>query len=107
MDEQEHQGLSLTEESVIPTPPTDDERLAEQQAASERAAAQMHYLYYQVFIDGDGAKVLEDLHAEFCERGSVDPDNPDPYMTAFREGERAVVLKIIAMMKMGAANPNP
>lgn len=107
MDEQEHQGLSLTEESVMPQPPTDEERLAKQQAASEKAVAQIAYLYYQVFIDGDGKKVLEDLHAAYQERSSVDPDNPDPYLTAFREGERAVVLKIIALMKMGVAGGHP
>lgn len=107
MDEREHEGLSLTEESVIATPPTDEERLAEQQAVSEKAIAQTAYLYYQVFSGGDGAAILQDLHEAYMERGSVDLDNPDPCLTAFREGERGVVLKIIALMKMGATNPNP
>ena len=107
MEEKEHQGLTLTEESVIVPPPTDEERLAKEQEASERIAAQTAFLYYQVFSDGDGAAILEDLHQAYMERGSVDQDNPDPYLTAFREGERGVVLKIISLMKMGAAGGHP
>ncbi len=107
MDEREHEGLSLTEETVVATPPTDEERLANQKAASDKATAQTAYLYYQVFIDGDGKKVLEDMHAAYMERPSVDPNNPDPYLTAFREGERSVVLTIILLMKMGAAAGHP
>lgn len=62
-------------------------------------------LYYQCFTEGAGAGVLEDLHTSYMERSSIDEDNPDPYMTAMREGERAVVLKIMAMMKLGSVTP--
>ncbi len=62
-------------------------------------------LYWHCFSEGAGAGVLEDLHKSYMDRSSFDEDNPDPYLTAFREGERAVVLKIMALMRLGSETP--
>jgi hypothetical protein len=106
MDEREHAGVLVGEETVILPPPSEEEQKERDRKASDKAILKAAHLYYLVFSEGDGAAVLEDLHASYMERGSVDPSKPDPFMTAFREGERAVVLKIIAMMKMGISSPD-
>lgn len=71
----------------------------------EQSLEKIAILYWQCFSGGAGAGVLEDLHRSYMERLSVNEDNPDPYMTAFREGERSVVLKIMALMKKGSETP--
>lgn len=72
----------------------------------DRELREVGVLYYQCFSEGAGAGVLEDLHRSYMDRVSVNEDNPDPYMTAFREGERSVVLKIMALMKLGSETPH-
>jgi hypothetical protein len=57
--------------------------------------------YYNTFSAGDGSVVLEDLHRSYMDRCSLDEYNPDPQATAFREGQRSVVLLIKALMAQG------
>ena len=71
----------------------------------DRELRKVGQLYYQCFSEGAGAGVLEDLTRSYMERSSVDEDNPDPVMIAFREGERSVVLKIMALMRTGFETP--
>ena len=52
--------------------------------------------YYNAFSSGDGAVVLGDLY-----RCSHDEYDPDPQQTAFREGQRSVVIMIKALMAEG------
>ncbi len=107
MDEREHEGLSSDEASYTQPELTDEEIHEENREAHQRAASRITYLYYQLFSLGDGAEVLEDMCQAYMERSSVDVDNPDPYLTAFCEGQRSVVLQIINFMKMGAAGVSP
>ena len=54
--------------------------------------------YCGVFSSGSGAKVLRDLMLEFhFVAGTHIPG--DPYETAFREGERNVILYILSKME--------
>ena len=62
-------------------------------------------LYFHCFSEGAGASVLEDLHRSYMDRSSFDEANPDPFLTVFAEGERAVVLKIMALMRLGSETP--
>jgi hypothetical protein len=48
--------------------------------------------YYNTFSAGDGSVVLEDLHRSYMDRCKA---------TAFREGQRSVVLLIKALMAQG------
>ena len=57
--------------------------------------------YYNTFSGGDGGVVLEDMHRSYMDRCSLDEYAPDPNMTAFREGQRSVVLVIKALMAQG------
>lgn len=53
--------------------------------------------YAFLFGETDGDTVLEDLRARFhCHAPTF---SPDPYETAFREGQRSVVLFIENMME--------
>ena len=61
----------------------------------------MARVYYNTFSGGDGAVALEDMHRSYMDRCSLDEYNPDPQMTAFREGQRSVVLVIQALMAQG------
>ena len=54
--------------------------------------------YRQTFGTQSGRRVLQDLRTSFSKRVSY--TKGDPYDTAFREGERNVVLKIESMLKM-------
>jgi hypothetical protein len=48
-------------------------------------------LYKQVFTSDQGEQLLEDLGVRFCENSST--FSPDPYETAYREGQRTVMLR--------------
>lgn len=61
--------------------------------------------YYNTFSQGEGAIVLGDLYASFMDRCSHDETDPDPHQTAFREGQRSVVILIKALMAEGMLNP--
>ena len=54
-------------------------------------------LYQLVFDTEDGDKVLEDLGLRFCEQSST--FSTDPCETAYREGQRTVVLFIRSMLR--------
>jgi len=54
-------------------------------------------LYKLVFDTEDGDKVLEDLGLRFCEQSST--FSTDPCETAYREGQRTVVLFIRSMLR--------
>ena len=53
-------------------------------------------LYKEVFTSVQGERVLEDLGVRFCEHSST--FSVDPNETAYREGQRTVVLFIKAML---------
>jgi len=55
--------------------------------------------YLNVFTSPAGERILEDLRVSYGEKGSFDPENPDPLLTAFREGQRSHYLKILFMME--------
>lgn len=52
--------------------------------------------YRQCFTSPAGEKVLEDLDVSYGNRTSF---SSDPYATAYKEGQRSVLLRINAMMK--------
>ena len=54
-------------------------------------------LYKLVFDTEDGDMVLEDLGLRFCEQSST--FSSDPCETAYREGQRTVVLFIRSMLR--------
>ncbi len=54
-------------------------------------------LYKQVFTSDQGEQLLEDLGVRFCENSST--FSPDPHETAYREGQRTVVLFIKSMLR--------
>ena len=54
-------------------------------------------LYKLVFDSEDGDKVLHDLSLRFCEQSSTFSN--DPCETAYREGQRTVVLFIRSMLR--------
>jgi hypothetical protein len=54
-------------------------------------------LYKEVFTSAQGEQVLEDLGLRFCEHSST--FSPDPNETAYREGQRTVVLFIKSMLR--------
>ncbi len=116
MSEKEHSTVGLTEE-VDYTPdtspegadfyegPDPEEEVRRLEVEASREAAKKARAYYNTFSIGDGQAVLEDLMVGFMKRGSLDEENPDPYLTAFREGQRSVVLLIEKMMEMGVSTP--
>jgi hypothetical protein len=57
--------------------------------------------FYNTFSSGDGVIVLEDLNRSFMDRCSHNEDDPNPQQTAFREGQRSVVILIKALMAQG------
>ena len=52
--------------------------------------------YKECFTSPAGVKVLKDLEAAYGNRLSF---NSDPYQTAFREGQRSMVLRVLTMIK--------
>ena len=54
-------------------------------------------LYKEVFMTVQGEQVLEDLGLRFCEHSST--FSPDPNETAYREGQRTVLLFIKSMIR--------
>ena len=56
--------------------------------------------YHSTFTGGRGGNVLDDLRAQYMRRSSFVPG--DPHATAFREGQRDVVLAIEAMLATAA-----
>lgn len=44
-----------------------------------------------------GRVILDDLERAYVRRPSFLPSHPDPLLTAYREGERALVLKLLAL----------
>lgn len=85
---------------------TTEEELRERlQRENEKEIAKKAYLYYLLFSSPDGMAVLEDMEQAYMYRSSLDEMNPDPYLTAYCEGQRNVVLQIRALMKIGMENP--
>jgi len=54
-------------------------------------------LYKEVFTSVQGERILEDLGVRFCEHSSTFSVNPNE--TAYREGQRTVVLFIKSMLR--------
>jgi len=54
-------------------------------------------LYAETFSTGPGQVVLKDLRRQYCDTSSYTPG--DPYETAFREGQRSVVLGILSELR--------
>ena len=54
-------------------------------------------LYKEVFTSVQGEQILEDLGVRFCEHSST--FSVDPNETAYREGQRTVVLFIKSMLR--------
>ena len=54
-------------------------------------------LYKEVFPSIQGERILEDLGVRFCEHSST--FSVDPNETAYREGQRTVVLFIKSMLR--------
>jgi len=54
-------------------------------------------LYKEVFTSVQGERILEDLGVRFCEHSST--FSVDPNETAYREGQRTVVLFIKSMLR--------
>ncbi len=54
-------------------------------------------LYKEVFTSVQGQRILEDLGVRFCEHSST--FSVDPNETAYREGQRTVVLFIKSMLR--------
>ena len=54
-------------------------------------------LYKVVFSTGDGQRVLEDMGVRFCEHSTT--FSADPCETAYREGQRTVLLFIRSMLR--------
>ena len=52
--------------------------------------------YQSTFDTKEGKRVLDDLKSAYYHRGSY---QKDPYETAFREGQRSVIIRIINLMK--------
>lgn len=84
---------------------TEEEHLERIKRENEKEIAKKAYLYYLVFSSPDGAAILKDMEESYMDRSSLDEMNPDPYLTAYCEGQRNVVLQIRALMKVGMENP--
>lgn len=54
-------------------------------------------LYKEVFTSVQGERLLEDLGVRFCEHSST--FSTDPCETAYREGQRTVLLFIKSMIR--------
>ena len=54
-------------------------------------------LYKTIFTSEDGERILSDLGVRFCEHSTT--FSADPYETAYREGQRTVVLFIRSMLR--------
>jgi hypothetical protein len=54
-------------------------------------------LYKEVFTSVQGERILEDLGVRFCEHSTT--FSVDPNETAYREGQRTVVLFIKSMLR--------
>lgn len=52
--------------------------------------------YKQCFTSPAGVEVLKDLEAAYGNRSSF---SSDPYQTAFKEGQRSMVLRILTMLR--------
>tara|TARA_R110002020_G_scaffold71209_2_gene184185 strand:- start:4468 stop:4692 length:225 start_codon:yes stop_codon:yes gene_type:complete len=57
----------------------------------------LRQLYKTVFSSSDGQQILEDLGHRFCEHATT--FSPEPTETAYREGQRTVVLFIKSMLR--------
>ena len=62
---------------------------------SDDARLQMAQLYAMVFSGANGQAVLDDLRLSYGDRRSF---TSDPYVTAFREGQRDVYLAICDLL---------
>jgi len=80
---------------------SDEERLEKMREENDEAILKKARLYYLVFTSPDGKAVLDDMVVAYQNRVSLDETNPDPYLTAFCEGQRSVVLQIQALSKVG------
>jgi hypothetical protein len=57
--------------------------------------------YFITFSSKEGERVLADLTSAYYHRSSF---SKDPYETAFKEGQRAVIVRIINLLKEDKTN---
>lgn len=69
----------------------------------DRATQRLAKTYAAAFNGGAGAEVLEDLQRRFGARLSY--VKGDPHETAFREGQRSVVVTIQTLMALAKGAP--
>ena len=65
-------------------------------AVSEQELKQQKIDYLVTFSSKEGERVLADLTSAYYHRSSF---SKDPYETAFKEGQRAVIVRIINLLK--------
>lgn len=70
--------------------------MAEIEEELHKEHAELVENYKQCFTSPAGAKVLQDLEAAYGHRISF---SSDPYATAYKEGQRSMVLRILTMLK--------
>ena len=63
---------------------------------SEQELKQQKIDYLVTFSSKEGERVLADLTSAYYHRSSF---SKDPYETAFKEGQRAVIVRIINLLK--------
>ena len=57
--------------------------------------------YLTTFTTPEGERVLADLTSAYYHRSSF---SKDPYQTAFKEGQRAVIVRILNLLKEDITN---
>jgi len=63
------------------------------------------YAYKNTFVDSEyGPEVMESLRNRFYNRLSFDVD---PYVTAFYEGQRSIIIHLLSMIDMADINKYP
>lgn len=72
------------------------QRLQMNNKTSEQELKQQKIDYLVTFSSKEGERVLADLTSAYYHRSSF---SKDPYETAFKEGQRAVIVRIINLLK--------
>jgi len=68
---------------------------------SEKELKNLQKDYYATFKSKEGERVLADLESAYYHRSSF---SKDPYETAFKEGQRAVIVRILNLLKEDITN---
>ena len=68
---------------------------------ADKQLKQLEGDYQTTFSTKEGERVLADLESAYYHRSSF---TKDPYETAFNEGSRAVVVRILNLIKGGTNN---